>query len=159
MVWIVVLLLIGALLLAAETMVPGGVLGFVGGAFILVGVVTAYRELPFSQANWVLAAVSAALVLGTVAWLVWFPTSRLARHLSAHQTVGNLQHDYGHLVDRSGVARTALRPSGIAELDGARRDVITEGEYVEAGAQVVVISVAGSKIVVRATERGSDTLC
>ena len=52
------------------------------------------------------------------------------------------------IVGKEGVALTTLRPSGIAEIDGKRIDVVTEGTYIEKGEKVVVISSEGIKVVV-----------
>jgi membrane-bound ClpP family serine protease len=65
------------------------------------------------------------------------------------------------MVGRVGTAATVLRPTGAMELDGQRLDVVTEGEFVEAGTAIRVLYVQGSRVVVAATshdrqgERGS----
>lgn len=66
------------------------------------------------------------------------------------------------LVGRVGKAATVLRPTGAMEVDGQRIDVVTEGEFVEAGTPVRVLYVQGPRVVVaaegqtaRAGERGS----
>jgi len=52
------------------------------------------------------------------------------------------------IVGKKGVALTTLRPSGIAEIDGKRVDVVSEGTYIEKGEKVVVLSSEGFKVVV-----------
>ncbi len=64
------------------------------------------------------------------------------------------------LVGRVGTAATVLRPAGAMDLDGERIDVVTEGEFVEAGAALRVLYVNGNRVVVasadpRAGEQGS----
>lgn len=59
------------------------------------------------------------------------------------------------LVGRVGTAETVLRPTGTMMLDGLRVDVVTEGEFVEAGARVRVLYVQGNRVVV-ATEAAAD---
>ncbi len=54
------------------------------------------------------------------------------------------------LVGRQGTANTILRPSGRIDIEGEIYDAYTRGEYVEAGAGVVVISQEGSSLKVRA---------
>jgi membrane-bound serine protease (ClpP class) len=56
------------------------------------------------------------------------------------------------LVGREGVARSQLRPSGTADFDGERLDVVTRGELVDAGSRIRVIENRGNRIVVRAVE-------
>ncbi|MCB9878407.1 MAG: hypothetical protein H6835_12480 [Planctomycetes bacterium] len=54
------------------------------------------------------------------------------------------------LVGRVGRAATVLRPTGTMELEGDRIDVVTEGDYVEAGRAVRVLYVQGNRVVVAA---------
>jgi membrane-bound serine protease (ClpP class) len=53
------------------------------------------------------------------------------------------------LVGRSGVADTALRPTGKVLVDGRRLDVVSDGDFVEPGTSVTVVSVDGSRIIVQ----------
>ncbi len=66
------------------------------------------------------------------------------------------------MVGRVGTAATVLRPTGAMEIDGQRLDVVTEGEFIEAGTRIRVLYVQGPRVVVaadgpapRAGERGS----
>ncbi len=50
---------------------------------------------------------------------------------------------------RDGVTQTPLRPVGIAEFDGVRLNVVTEGEFLLKDVRVTVVQIEGSRIVVR----------
>ncbi len=50
---------------------------------------------------------------------------------------------------KSGTAFSPLRPAGIAEIDGERVDVVSAGEFINAGMPIVVTRVDGNRIVVR----------
>lgn len=50
---------------------------------------------------------------------------------------------------RVGIASSPLRPAGIAEFDGRRVDVVSEGGFVEGGTSIEVTRVDGNRIVVR----------
>ena len=52
-------------------------------------------------------------------------------------------------VGKEGIALTPLRPSGAAEIDGQRVDVVTEGEFVAVGAGVKVVKVEGTRVIVK----------
>ena len=58
------------------------------------------------------------------------------------------------LVGATGVAASDLRPGGIARIDGARVDVVSEGDYVSAGEPIEVVGDEGYRRVVRRLERG-----
>ena len=49
----------------------------------------------------------------------------------------------------TGVARTDLRPAGMAEIDGERVDVVADGEYLAAGAPIEVVRDEGYRRLVR----------
>ena len=53
------------------------------------------------------------------------------------------------LLAATGTALTDLRPSGIAEIEGRRVDVVTSGEYLPRGETIEVISDEGYRRVVR----------
>jgi membrane-bound serine protease (ClpP class) len=50
---------------------------------------------------------------------------------------------------RTGAALSPLRPAGIAEIDGARVDVVSDGGFIDAGSPIEVTRVDGNRIVVR----------
>jgi membrane-bound serine protease (ClpP class) len=49
----------------------------------------------------------------------------------------------------SGVAESFLRPAGIARFGDKRIDVVSEGDFIERGAKVVIVRTAGNRVVVR----------
>lgn len=53
----------------------------------------------------------------------------------------------------TGTALSPLRPSGVADLNGRRVDVVSDGRFIEAGATVEVFRVDGNRIVVRERPR------
>ncbi len=53
------------------------------------------------------------------------------------------------MVGKKGKALTDLRPSGTAEIDGKRVDVVTDSEFIEKGSSLEVIEVEGIRVVVR----------
>lgn len=57
------------------------------------------------------------------------------------------------LLGRFGRTVTPLRPSGAAEFDGRRVDVVSEGMPIESGAWVKCIEVKGTRVVVRSVPR------
>lgn len=57
---------------------------------------------------------------------------------------------------RQGTAIGPLRPAGIAEVEGHRLDVVSDGNYIPAGFPVEVIRVDGNRIVVRALPTTKD---
>jgi membrane-bound serine protease (ClpP class) len=58
---------------------------------------------------------------------------------------------------KSGHATSVLRPAGIAEIDGERVDVVSDGGLIEPGTPVHVTRVDGNRIVVRELPKPSNT--
>lgn len=149
MVLVITLLLVGAVLLLAETVLPGMIAGMLGVLSLIAGVAAGYQEFGTTVGNWILLGTLVALLIGFVLWLKYFPDSRFARLYTSHGTVGELGTERPELVGQSGVAHTALRPSGVAVIGGQRVDVVSEGALIERGAAVKVIAVEGARVVVR----------
>ena len=63
---------------------------------------------------------------------------------------------FDHLTGHSGIARSNLRPAGRASIDGMNYDVITEGDFVTAGTEIVVTEVQGNRITVMAADKYED---
>lgn len=97
----------------------------------------------------------------TAGWLRWFGGATVApRAVSARPEplvvapdVMTGQPEAGSaestLAGAAGVAVTDLRPSGVAEIDGRRVDVVSDGEYIPAGAPIAVIADERYRRVVR----------
>jgi membrane-bound serine protease (ClpP class) len=58
------------------------------------------------------------------------------------------------LLHKKGIAITILRPVGIAEIDGKRVEVVSDGEFIQPGTEIRVIKVEGMKVIV--TSKFSD---
>jgi membrane-bound serine protease (ClpP class) len=149
MVLVVTLLLAGAILLLAETVLPGMIAGALGVLCLIGGVAVGYQEFGAATGNWILLGTLVELLFGFVLWLKYFPESRFARLYTSKGTVGDIGTERPELIAQSGVAHTALRPSGVAVIGGQRVDVVTEGALIERGTAVKVIAVEGARVVVR----------
>ena len=146
---IITLLILGAILLFLETLLPGMIAGTIGFICLLAAVILGYRDFGYQTGSLILAGVLAGLLIGTWCWLKYFPESRMARKFISQGSVGELGVDKPELLNRTGVALTRLRPSGVANINGRRVDVVTEGGLIERGAAVKVVAVEGSRILVR----------
>jgi membrane-bound serine protease (ClpP class) len=147
---IATLILAGAALLLLETVLPGLVAGILGLLCLAAGVFMGYANFGLRTGNLILVAVLAGLVIGTLCWIKYFPTSRMARLFVSQGTVGDLGVEKPELLHQTGVAFTNLRPSGTALINGSRVDVVSEGSLIERGTPVKVVALEGLRVVVRA---------
>jgi len=146
---IITLLILGAILLFLETLLPGMIAGLIGFLCLLAAVILGYRDFGYQTGSLILAGVLVGLVIGVWCWLKFFPDSRLGKKFISQGSSGELGVEKPELLNGTGVALTQLRPSGTASINGQRVDVVTEGGLIERGTAVKVVAVEGARIVVR----------
>lgn len=146
---IIAVLVLGLVLLFVEVaIIPGfGVAGALGLLALAAGAIAAWTELGPLWGG-VTGGVS---VVAAGAMLYWLPKSRLGRKmvLEHSQAEAVSQKDRSELVGRRGITVTPLRPIGRVRFGSDEVDVMTEGEYVDSNQEVEVMSVEGTRVVVR----------
>jgi membrane-bound serine protease (ClpP class) len=152
----------GVVLLVLELLViPGfGVAGILGILALLAALVLSMLgpgDTPLFVMT-VAARVAFALVFAILASLVllrYLPRLPFGRQfilrtgLGAAQGYASAPEGDRRWLDRRGRASTPLHPAGIAEIEGERVDVVSDGELIDAGELIKVIRVDGNRIVVR----------
>jgi len=149
---IIVLALVGFLLIAAETFVPGLVLGILGGFCLIGAVVAAYMNYGMLAGSFVFAGLAVVTMVGFVVWMFAFPHTPIGRRIMLQKTLesgeGGTERATG-LQGREGVALTPLRLSGTARIEGRKVDVVAESDFINAGDAITVIREEGMRVVVR----------
>jgi membrane-bound serine protease (ClpP class) len=146
---VLTLLVVGAALLIAESVLPGMIAGIAGVCCLVAGVIEGYVKFGARAGNLILFGVLAGLAAGFWLWVKYFPQSRLARMFISDKVVGEIGTERPELLQQTGTALTPLRPAGTAIIDGKRVDVVTEGQMIERGTPVRVVAVEGLRVVVR----------
>jgi membrane-bound serine protease (ClpP class) len=153
---------LGLVLLALELFViPGfgvagilGILAFAGGlALSLIGAGTTWDVVVDAVGR---VALSALLALAAFAVLMRFlPRLPMGHRLILDTALAALtgaapeaEGDQRWLGKR-GTTTSPLRPAGVADFEGERVDVVSRGEYIEAGEPIEVVRIEGNRIVVR----------
>ena len=145
-------LIVGYVLLVVEMCVPGfGAPGILGTVLAVLGLF-AMQLAPLQM----LALVIAYVLLLLIALMICLHSvssgrlskSRLVLNEVSTQADSADNNDLNYFIGKTGAAHTPLRPAGIADLDGVRLNVVTEGDYIERGAPVRVVRVTGNRIVV-----------
>jgi hypothetical protein len=158
----------GVVLLLMELIVlPGfGLFGLTGGLLVIGSLVLASQTfvLPHNSyqfgetSNSILMLGLAGIGVAAVAVLIhrWLPRAPLFRSMvlappedverqRIQQTLGRHQH----LSGARGTAISKLTPSGKARFGGEVVDVITDGEPIDEGSEIVVTEIRGSQVRVR----------
>ena len=157
---------VGLVLIAIELFVtPGfGAIGIVGVAALvgglglsLVGAGSTWAVILGALGRVVvslLLAIAVSLVL--LRFLPRLPGGRrlvLDTELAADEGFASAPETDHAWLGKQGTAVSTLRPAGIGDFEGQRVDVISDGEFIEAGAPVTVARVDGNRIVVRRLPR------
>jgi membrane-bound serine protease (ClpP class) len=146
---IIALLVVGAILIFLESLLPGMIAGIAGLLCLVAAVVLGYQEFGFRTGNLILGGVLVGLVIGVFGWLRFFPESCIAKRFISQRSVGGLGAVKPELVNCTGVTITQLLPSGTAFINGRRMDVVAEGALIDRGASIKVMAVEGARVVVR----------
>lgn len=146
---VLILLVAGALLLLAESVLPGMIAGLAGACCLVAAVIEGYIRFGAKTGNLILLGVLAGLVVGFWLWLKYFPDSRIAKVFISRKVVGEIGTEKPELLDQTGTALSPLRPAGTAVINGKRVDVVTEGQMIDPGTPVRVVAVEGMRVVVR----------
>lgn len=146
--------MIGLALIAVEVyLVPGfNVVGVLGFLLILSGIGYVFYDWGFRHGLLALLASGGALGL----LLYWFWQSGawdrfvLAASLRTDESVVVRESEHrARYLGKTGIALTPLRPTGVAEIDGERIEVVTEGEFIASGSRVRVVAMDRRRYFVR----------
>jgi membrane-bound serine protease (ClpP class) len=151
--WVLVLFVFGIALMLVEAFMPGfGVFGVSGLISTLVSIVLAAVSV---QTGMVMLLIS-FLLAGVFSYFSFrfFARRGALRHIIlSEEERAELGYtaplDQKNLVGLEGVALTTLRPSGAAEIEGRRIDVVSDGAYIPAGDKLIVDRVEGVRVIVR----------
>jgi membrane-bound serine protease (ClpP class) len=143
---------LGLILGFLEFFIPsGGVLGILALGCSLFGIYAFFAQSHPLIAVAVIVADLTALVLGLRYGLRRF---RFAASLGPEAST-SVDERIGGLAGTQGVTYTALRPAGVAIINGRRVDVVSPGYFIDQNVKVQVIEITGNRVVVRELEEGA----
>lgn len=166
----VMLFLTGLAFLALEIFViPGfGIFGLGGGAMILASLIlasetfviprNAYQFAQMEQTLWTVAGAGIGVIVVAMLLRRWFPRAPILGSIlleppsdAEAQTIRHRESllDADDMLGAHGTTTTQLVPGGKARFGNRILDVVTEGELIGLGTEVVVVEVRGSRVVVR----------
>ena len=152
-----VCLAIGLILCAIECFVPGfGVLGITGIVFCTFSIVLllimegTWRQFLFMLGIGVIVLLTVVLIAVRSARFGAISKSPLIQKATAlPEDYSSNQKNYLYLIGKVGKTETICKPVGKAIFDDVTYSVITNGEYIEKGIDVVVAEVDGSSIIIK----------
>ncbi len=156
---IVICFVVGVGLLVAEVFMPGfGIAGISGIVLEVISVVLTYVKYGGLAALGLTVVILAVIGITISVSLRSVTKGRLSkspiilkdRETSAEGYIATADMDV--FTGKEGESTTVLRPTGMAEVDGIRLNVVSEGEYIPKGTRIRVTRVDGARVVVRAIE-------
>ena len=147
-------LLAGFTLVVVEMFIPGfGLPGISGIILLVVGVVLKARSpleaLIIAAAIILLLCIALSIALRSAARGRLSRSSLILSDVSKGDASEVSEGDLMFFIGKNGRTTCALRPSGIAEIDGVKLNVVSDGEFIDDNIPVRVERVEGNRIVVR----------
>lgn len=154
-------LIIGLGLMIAEMFTPGlGLMGMFGIIALIAAIVLSAHSL--LDVIFTLAIIFVVLFIAGFIVYRSFTKGRLVNSsivLSDRIDSASTSLDDAEIrgiVGKEGITTTALRPSGNAEIDGKRYDVVTSGEFIQKDTRITVERIDGLKILVKKVEDAKE---
>ncbi len=149
--WLAVILLISVgigLIIAEVIFIPGTtVIGFLGIVFVVAGIVISFISFDTLTG---LIVLGGSLVSGFAALFIGLKSGAWEKFSLKGSSDSRFNQDVKLelKVGDTGMAVSALRPMGKAEIRNNIMEVSTQGNYLKPGAKIRVIRLSGSKIYV-----------
>lgn len=150
------LLIIGLICLAAEIVVPGGILGIIGLLLLLAMSVTVWIQ--FGAQYGLLSLLGSMLLAGLLILLELYFLKRSPlgkRFFLTQRTETTAQGplpEENEIVGQAGETMTVLAPGGLVVINGQRYEALSQSGMLARGTPVVVVGRDAFRIVVRAAE-------
>jgi len=156
---IIILFLAGILLLAIDIIVPGMIMGIIGGLSVLAGVVTAFNL--YGSGGGMIALLCGGALLGVTLYFefVVLPKTKLAKAFSMRATVEGTSQpavaDLSTVLNQQGETVTPLSPSGYINVQGRRYEAFSQSGYLAKGVTVRVTGLDNFRLIVTHNQTSS----
>ena len=144
---IITLYIIGLCAITLELFIPGAIVGICGAGCVIASVIFAYLYVS-NLLGHILLGIGICFI--PVFFITWYKL--LIRTFAVKDTEEGFSSARGELeglLSAEGVAITTLRPSGTANINGNKVDVVSEGEMISKNTKIKVTDVKGNRIVVK----------
>ncbi len=145
-------LVVGLGFVIFEMFHPGiGAPGIVGAVLLILGVVIYAKTV--LQALILVIIILALLGIALTIVLQSAAKGHLSRHLVLNDSLDedkfSAVEDLEYFIGREGTSLTVLRPSGTADFNGVKLDVVSEGDFIPKDTPLSIIKIEGHRIVVK----------
>ena len=156
---ILILSLLGIVVILAELVLPGGILGIFGAICLITAVILTFIEYGATAGTAGVVVLFIFSLLTLRWWMKSFHRLPFTRKLILEDASGTSEEspERESLVGKTGITLTDLFPSGHAEIDGKKRDVMAEAESIPKDSAIEVVAERGPSLIVRKLDEDSDS--
>ena len=155
---IIVLAVFGIVMLCIEVVLPGAIIGIIGGGLIIASLVLVFispsmQDYGMGAQVAIAFGIVTATVISFLTWMRYFHKTIVGRRLILKDTVGDDHwadepQSLSTLAGKTGVAQSNLRPTGTIKIDGKQYEAQSSAGFVERGAAIRVSKVEGTMVTV-----------
>ncbi len=144
---IITLFIIGLTAITIELFIPGAIIGICGAGCVIISIIFAFLYVS-NLMGYILLGIGICFI--PVFFITWYKllTKTFAVNAS-EEGFSSARDKLDGLLSAEGFAITTLRPSGTANINGDKIDVISEGEMILKNTKIKVTDVKGNRIVVK----------
>lgn len=155
MTMIVLLFSLGIVLLAVEVIIPGGILGAIGGLLMFGGCILAFKDYGTLGGG---IAIATGMFLAGLTFYIEFrilPKTAAGKRAFLKSEITGVSAAFGdearELIGRPAEALTMLSPSGYIRIDGKRYEAFCQSGQAPAGSQLEVTGADNFRLIVSLT--------
>jgi membrane-bound serine protease (ClpP class) len=144
---IITLFIIGLTAITIELFIPGAIVGICGVGCVIASIIFAYLHVS-NLLGHLLLGIGICFI--PVFFILWYKllTNTFAVKAS-EKGFSSAKDKLDDLLSAEGVAITTLRPSGTANINGKKVDVVSEGVMILKNTKIKVTDVKGNRVVVK----------
>jgi membrane-bound serine protease (ClpP class) len=144
---IITLYIIGLAAITIELFIPGAIVGLCGTGCVIASIIFAYLHVS-NLLGHILLGIGICFI--PIFFVTWYKLLTKTFAVKASEKGFTSSADKSNdLLYAEGVAITTLRPSGTANFNGNKVDVVSDGEMILKNTKIKVTDVKGNRIVVR----------
>ncbi len=147
---IITLYIIGLTAITIELFIPGAIVGICGAICVIASIIFAYLHVSNFLGHLLLGI---GICFIPIFFILWYKILTKTFAINASEKGFSSASDkLGDLLSAEGVAITTLRPSGTANINNKKVDVVSEGEMILKNTKIKVTNVKGNRIVVKSVK-------
>ncbi len=144
---VIILYVIGLTAITIELFIPGAIVGICGAGCVIASIIFAYLHVS-NLLGHILLGIGICFI--PIFFITWYKLLTKTFAVNASEKGFTSSADKrDDLLSAEGIAITTLRPSGTANINGNKVDVVSEGEMIVKNTKIKVVDVKGNRIVVK----------